>query len=134
MTYYAIILADGECTTASIFSDPTWWKWLRDDNMPRDGRTSWELAPPPSLAVAYGEPGMTVDVTVGSFENDKAQHIANAVDGPGMEPFGIPVKPPRFSGEDNDAWWASARWSVLTWAAERGHVITEDHIYEGLWY
>lgn len=124
-TNYAVILLDGEYSTLHVFHQIAWWEWLTADDMPDDGKSCWDVPAPTSLAAITGE--SMVKLTVGTYQNDKAQMLA-------VDEYWVPVPEPDEDEEwDNDEWEQSAR-TVLKGAAEHNVEIHDDHIYVGLWY
>lgn len=123
---YAIILIDGEYAdayaTLNIFEDKTLWDWL---HAPVDlGSKTSAMVP---LPAGYALDGKTsVNVSIGSTENDKAQIVSSLLCSVKVE-----VDEDDLNNEDYDEDYDTAwRKQAAALCAERGVTGT----YEGLWY
>jgi hypothetical protein len=123
---YAIVLIDGEYAdtyaTLDIFEDKTLWDWL---HAPVEFGDKASVTVP--LPAGYALDGKTsVDVSIGSTENDKAQIISGLLDSVKIEVDEDDLDDEDYD-EDYDTAWRKQAAAVC---ATRGVTST----YEGLWY
>lgn len=115
---YAIVLSDGDYATVHTFDQPELWLWLhRAEKFPRwTSRITSEM---PGVA-----PGVdpAVFVTVGSPDNDKAQHIVGEEPDGSLHPW--VTRAPEINDMDEYD-------EVVGKLREE---LGADHVYEGLYY
>lgn len=112
---FAVILVDtdGEAyNTVTTLTDPVLWEWLHASEEFSEDETS-KLIPIPGIPFDEKTEGCYADITVGSYENDKAQALSSL------------TGDPRVSTDTRD--YKEALASVKA-------SVPKENTYEGIWY